>query len=168
MGLNIVDDNAEVADEGEFSLSASAVEKNELNAKAQGGTEMIHPELAQRVSAELLSKFQIIPSRVRDFVPDKIPILWCHDTWNDPESAHLSNEGWMMFERIVFVSHHQKDSYMMAHGIPPSKCVVLQNAINPIEPHEKPNDGVINLIYHTTPHRGLELLYPIYEKLYEK
>lgn len=168
MGLKIIDDNAVEADEGEFSLNAGTIEKNELNVKAQGGTEMMQKELALRVPAELLSKFQIIPSRVRDVDPNKIPILWCHDTWDDPESAHLSDKGWKKFERIVFVSHHQKDSYMLAHGIPPSKCVVLQNAINPIEQHEKPDDGVINLIYHTTPHRGLELLYPVYEKIYEK
>ena len=41
MGLKIIDDNAVEADEGEFSLNAGTVEKNELNVKAQGGTEMM-------------------------------------------------------------------------------------------------------------------------------
>ena len=49
-------------------------------------------------------------------------------------------------------------------GVPYNKGVVLQNAIVPIEPHEKPK-GKINLIYHTTPHRGLELLIPVCEFL---
>jgi glycosyltransferase involved in cell wall biosynthesis len=41
---------------------------------------------------------------------------------------------------------------------------VLQNAIVPIEKHVKPTE-TINLIYHTTPHRGLELLVPVVEFL---
>ena len=41
---------------------------------------------------------------------------------------------------------------------------MLKNAIEPIAQYYKPKDK-INLIYHTTPHRGLELLYPIYEQI---
>ena len=39
-----------------------------------------------------------------------------------------------------------------------AKGIVNQNAINPIKPHEKPNDGTINVCYFSTPHRGLEVL----------
>jgi hypothetical protein len=55
----------------------------------------------------------------------------------------------------------------MALNIPYEKGLVLQNAIIPIEPHEKPK-GTVNLIYHTTPHRGLELLVPVVEFLADK
>lgn len=41
------------------------------------------------------------------------------------------------------------------------------NAIDPIEVGEKPKDK-IKLIYHSTPHRGLELLVPVFEKLCER
>lgn len=167
MGLKIIDDNAVEMDESEFSLNAD-IETNEASVKAQGGTEMMQKQLVQRVPSALLDRFQIIASRVRNIDPTKKTILWAHDTWDDPENAHLQDGGWKKFEKIVFVSHHQKDSYILGHGIPPSKCVVLQNAIDPIDfDGQKPTDR-INLIYHTTPHRGLELLYPVYEKLYEK
>ena len=44
---------------------------------------------------------------------------------------------------------------------------MLQNAIVPIEPHEKPTDK-ISLAYWSTPHRGLNLVVPVFEKLCEK
>jgi glycosyltransferase involved in cell wall biosynthesis len=54
----------------------------------------------------------------------------------------------------------------MGLGVPYSKSIVLKNAIDPIEYKEKSKDQ-IRLIYHTTPHRGLELLVPVMEKLSE-
>ena len=45
--------------------------------------------------------------------------------------------------------------------------VALQNAIDPIPEHKKPDD-VINICYHTTPHRGLELLIPTYKALHNQ
>ena len=38
----------------------------------------------------------------------------------------------------------------------------------PIKFEEKPKDGIVRLIYHSTPHRGLELLVPSFEYLAEK
>ena len=52
------------------------------------------------------------------------------------------------------------------HGVPYSESIILRNAIDPIEVGEKPKD-TIRLIYHSTPHRGLELLVPVFEKLCE-
>jgi UDP-glucose:(glucosyl)LPS alpha-1,2-glucosyltransferase len=47
----------------------------------------------------------------------------------------------------------------MTTGLTYDEAVVIRNAIVPIHEHQKPSDK-INLIYHTTPHRGLELLVP--------
>lgn len=55
------------------------IERNETNKNSKGGTELMAEGLEKYVDKELLSKFQIIPSRVRDINPDKIPILWLHD-----------------------------------------------------------------------------------------
>ena len=44
----------------------------------------------------------------------------------------------------------------------------MQNAIDPIEDHEKPNDGTIRLAYWSTPHRGLNILVPVFDRLCEK
>lgn len=134
---------------------------------SQGGTEQMVAGLRQRIDPELLDQFNIICSRVRDenISTTKKNILWLHDTWDDPESQHLKNKKSLdRFDKLVFVSNYQQQTYNMGLGVPYDKGVVLHNAIVPIEDHEKPTD-TINLIYHTTPHRGLELLVPVAEFL---
>jgi glycosyltransferase involved in cell wall biosynthesis len=132
----------------------------------RGGTEL----MADRINSlppELLSKFQIIHSRVRELDPSKKKIYVLHDLAGDPEVAHLGNGGWKRFDKLVFVSHWQQQMYNVYLGVPFSAGVVIQNAINPIEVHEKPDDK-IRLMYFSTPHRGLELLYPAFDHLYKK
>lgn len=137
---------------------------------ARGGTEMVAEKINELVDPELMKKFNIIHSRVRDDMidPNKKNILVLHDTWDDPESAHLSDPASRArFDKLVFVSHFQQSSYNIGLGVPYSDGTVLQNAITPIDlPQDKPEDK-IRLIYHTTPHRGLELLVPAYEKMCE-
>jgi glycosyltransferase involved in cell wall biosynthesis len=134
---------------------------------SQGGTEQMMAGLKKRVPADLLDKFNIICSRVRTVDQSKKNILWLHDTWDDPESEHLEKEeSRKRFTKLVFVSHYQQATYNIGRGVPHSDGVVLQNAIVPIPEHEKPT-GNIRLIYHTTPHRGLDLLVPVVEKIAE-
>jgi len=138
------------------------------NIGSQGGTEQMVAGLKQRVPAELLNKFNFICSRVREVDTSKRNILWLHDTWDDPESQHLKKPDLLKrFEKLVFVSNYQQSTYNIGLGVPYSKGVVLQNAIVPIEKHEKPK-GKINIIYHTTPHRGLEILIPVCDFLANK
>ena len=132
---------------------------------SQGGTEQMVAGLKQRVPAELLNKFNLICSRVREVDTSKRNILWLHDTWDDPESEHLKKKTSLdRFEKLVFVSNYQQSTYNLGLDVPYSKGIVMPNAIVPIEEHEKPK-GKINIIYHTTPHRGLELLIPVCEFL---
>jgi len=132
---------------------------------AKGGTEQMYQGLMERLPDDLKSKFNIICSRVRAIDPNKKNILWLHDTWDDPESQHLKDlKSLERFEKLVFVSHYQQSTYNLGLGVPYAKGLVLQNAIVPIEEHVKPK-GTINLIYHTTPHRGLEILIPVVEFL---
>jgi glycosyltransferase involved in cell wall biosynthesis len=135
---------------------------NEINEKSNGGTE----QMARRVDSAFeegeLDHVQIIPSRVRQLDDDKVRIFWCHDLPNDPESTRvLENNGWKKFNKIVFVSHWQKQQYMNAFEIPAERCTVLLNAIEPFDMKvEKPDPSEkIKLIYHTTPHRGLDIAY---------
>ncbi len=140
----------------------ATVPQNELDKNAMGGTELMKHALYKKLDSKLLDKFQIIPSRFRGLEKGKIPIYWCHDLAQDPEMAHLKDGGWEKFEKIVCVSHWQRQQIQTFLGVPASKLVVLPNAIEPIEPHDKPDaEKRINIIYHTTPHRGLELLYPV-------
>lgn len=142
---------------------------NEISAKSRGGTELMREGLEARLDSQLLEQFQIIPSRVRDLKEDKIRVLWLHDLPGDPESEHLKDGGHEKFHALVFVSNWQCHQYIGYYNIPWSKCIVIENAITPIDQETitKPTDKV-KLIYHTTPHRGLELLVPVFEKLCEK
>lgn len=143
--------------------------RSELTKNAMGGTELMSIAIENRVPSDLLDKFQIWPSRVD---PEKVDqskkqILFCHDLPDDPQSAIIANGGWNQFEKIVFVSNWQLQGYQQLYGIPWYKCIVMQNAIEPIECAEKAPDK-IKLIYNTTPHRGLEILVPVFEQLAEQ
>ena len=139
---------------------------------SRGGTEMIAEEIRNRVRPALLERFMIIHSRVRDWMfkdlNGRIPILVMHDTWDDPENQWMRDEKLRKrFARIIFVSHHQQATFNIGLGVPYHEGVVIQNAIVPIPAHKKPIDCV-NMIYHTTPHRGLEILVPVFEKIHKE
>jgi UDP-glucose:(glucosyl)LPS alpha-1,2-glucosyltransferase len=140
------------------------METNELSVNAKGGTELMLESLHNNIPKDLLDHFQIIPSRVRDVDDSKIKIYWLHDLPGDPESEHLRQGGWNRFDKLVFVSNWQMQAYQKHYGLPWHKCVVLHNAIEPIPAVEKPKDK-IKLIYHTTPHRGLNILVPVFDQL---
>ena len=113
---------------------------------------------------DILNKFQIIPSRFRGLEDGKKSVYWVHDLALDPEMEHLKDKGWERFDGIVCVSHWQRQQIENYLGVPASKMHVIQNAIEPIPEHEKPDPKeCVNIIYHTTPHRGLDLLYPVME-----
>lgn len=147
--LNIVDDTKD-----EFSLGPS---EDGTYTEAKGGTELMNNALYERVDNDLLEQFYIIKSRVRWTDPKKKNILWLHDTWDDPESQHLKDEEQRKrFAKLVFVSNYQLQTYNLALGVPYNESFVLRNAIDPI-PFEKKSDDQIRIIYHTTPHRGLNI-----------
>lgn len=142
------------------------VEVNELSKNSKGGTELMLDRLHNTLSADLLDKFQIIPSRVRDIAPDRMPILWLHDLPGDPESQHLKDADLRKrFKKIVAVSDWQMQLYNVTLGLPYREAIVIKNGITPIDIQKKEFDGTIRIIYHTTPHRGLELLVPVFEAL---
>lgn len=155
-----------IVDNQEDEFSFSGVTTDELSKNAMGGTEMMKYGLYERLDPALRDRVQIICSRVREVDEDRPTVLWLHDMFNDPEVTHLSNvEDRQRFEKLVFVSNFQKTQYELAHGIVPSESIIMRNCIDPIEPHVKPDDGTINLIYHTTPHRGLDILVPVFQEL---
>lgn len=142
--------------------------RTEMTKDAMGGTEMQMTALYKHLGEEYLSDFQIIPSRLVELDENKWRVLWCHDLATDPQNDHLKNGGWRKFHSIVFVSNWQKEQYLSRYNIPPSKTVVIQNAIEPITQSPDKSNEQFRMIYHTTPHRGLEILVPVFEKLYEK
>jgi len=149
MALNIIDDTETV------ELGPS---KDGTYDGAMGGTELMNKALYERVDNDLLDEFYIIKSRVSWTDKDKPNVLWLHDTWDDPEVQHLKEqESRDRFAKLVFVSNYQLATYNLALGVPYQNAIVLRNAIDPIEYKEKDED-VIRIIYHTTPHRGLNLV----------
>ena len=142
---------------------------NEVDKDAMGGTELMKYALYDKLPRNLLEQFQIIPSRFRGVDNDKKPIYWVHDLALDPEMAHLKDGGWNRFAGIVCVSHWQRQQIENYLGVPAGKMHVLQNAIEPIAEHEKPDPKeCVNIIYHTTPHRGLDLLVPVMDWIDEQ
>jgi UDP-glucose:(glucosyl)LPS alpha-1,2-glucosyltransferase len=151
-----------------MDIIGGELKANELNANSNGGTEIIARRMHRDLPQELLQKFHIIHSRVRELDESKVRILVCHDLVDDDETAHLGNNGWLKFHRIVFVSYWQRDSYIKKYGIPYSRTTVIHNGVLAFDGDLTKPDDKINIIYHTTPHRGLELLVPVVEKLQEK
>ena len=138
--------------------------RDDMTSKAMGGTELLSHRLVDNVPKKHLRDFQIHVSRTTSKDNTKKQILWCHDLAQDPAVKHLSNGGWKQYEKIVFVSHWQQETYRKVLGVPLEHGVVIENAIDPI-PEKKKSSEEIRLIYTSTPHRGLEILYPVFDIL---
>lgn len=147
-----------------------AFEENDISSKAQGGTEITKRSLAKLIDPKLLENFQIIPSRVRELEADKIRIYWQHDLPEDPEVNHLKNESSRnRFHHFVFSSNWQLNDYATKLGFPlDDRSRVIETPVTPFEPNTHKPEGIINLIYFSTPQRGLELLVPAFEELCKK
>lgn len=145
-----------------------SVIETRLSQNSKGGTEQMRSRLLRYVDSNLFDKVAIHFSRPRELYQDVPNILYCHDLASDPENKILENGGWNKFNHFVFVTAWQRDQYVTAFGIPYSKCTVIANAIELEYEHKNKATDQIRFIYHTTPHRGLQLLYPIVDKLAEK
>lgn len=147
------------------------MELNDANTNANGGTEQVTRRLFDLLSTEELDKVQIITSRVRTLDPDKLRLYHLHDLPGDPEASHLrQQESRDRFDKLVFVSNWQYQQYRNELAIPFSlQSCVIENGVDPIGWVEKtdPRTNPIRLIYTPTPHRGLELLVPVFEHLAE-
>lgn len=146
-----------------------AFEENEISINAKGGTELIKREIAARMPEGLADDFQVICSRVRKIEEDKIRILWVHDLPEDPELSHLADpKSRERFHKIVFCGHWQYNGFINKLNIPvDDRLLVIDNPVVPIEFVEKDKDE-IRLIYTSTPHRGLEILVPVFQELCKK
>lgn len=140
--------------------------KDEMTKNARGGTELLADRVLQVVEPELLEKVQIIFSRPQKLLDGYAKVLYLHDLPEDPAIAQFGNPEFLkQIDRIVFVSFHQHMRFMYHFGsVMADKAVVIKNAIVPIPDHTKPSDK-LRFIYHTTPHRGLNVLFPVFRQL---
>ena len=92
-------------------------------------------------------------------------ILWIHHFVNMSEVQNISSKEYFnKIDYFVFNSNWNYEKYRYKFNIPESKSIVLANAIEKIDNKPKPSNK-INLIYHTTPWRGLEVLLNVFEQL---
>lgn len=149
--------------------------EDEVSSIAMGGTELMKMKLMKTVDHDLLKKHQIIVSRPRDnhFATDKKKILWIHDHHFDTEATKFNDKDYQdRFDYFVFVSYHQMNNFQLLFGLEPEKCVVLKNALtDPIDVNimEKwKSKNKIDIVYTSTPQRGLSILYEVFKELYEE
>jgi glycosyltransferase involved in cell wall biosynthesis len=143
------------------------IEFDDFSKSAMGGTGIIKHGLQNRLPQELLNKFQIICDQIISIDETKIRLFWTHNTPYQLNNSHLERGGWRKFHKMIFVSHHQMEEYIREYSIPYSHCVVMHNALEPIQLQPKLNNK-ISLIYTSTPHRGLDILVNVFEKLCEE
>lgn len=139
---------------------------------AKGGTELMMEMLHSRLPNVLKERFNIISSRVRKVSSRKKNILWLHDLPSDVENQHLKDpQSRARFAKIVFVSNWQMKQFEDYFKIKFENAVVMRNAVEPFEMRSDFSDGdtgnyreskPLRLIYHTTPHRGLDILLPVF------
>jgi UDP-glucose:(glucosyl)LPS alpha-1,2-glucosyltransferase len=96
---------------------------------------------------------------------DKINILWMQHFVNQKEAKNLGSKDFTdKLDYIVFNSNWNYEKFGYQFKIPQSKSIVIKNAIDKIAFKKKKTDK-INLIYHTTPWRGLVNLLNIFKNL---
>ena len=96
---------------------------------------------------------------------DRINILWMQHFVNQKEVQNLGSKEYVdKLDYIVFNSNWNFEKFQYQFKVPENKSLVIKNAIEKIEFHKKTKEK-INLIYHTTPWRGLVNLVKIFKSL---
>ena len=95
----------------------------------------------------------------------RVNVLWMQHFVNQKEAQNLGSKDYVSkLDFIVFNSNWNFEKFFYQFKVPESKSLVIKNAIEKIEFDEKPKDK-INLIYHTTPWRGLVHLIKVFKNL---
>ena len=96
---------------------------------------------------------------------NKINILWMHHFVNQKEAKNLGSKDYLnKLDWIVYNSNWNLEQHTKYFHVPKNKTLVIKNAIEEISFEEKPKNK-INLIYHTTPWRGLKILLKVFKNL---
>ena len=130
------------------------------NFPPRGGTELLIENLVKYCGKEWQQWCDIhliSPANTR-IQKNKTTVLWCHlNTENENVQGLWDRAILEQFDWFVFVSHHQYQEFQRVFGVPSERCVVIKNAIEPIENKQKSMDK-IKLIYTSMPWRGLDVL----------
>ena len=136
---------------------------------AIGGTELLAERLVKGLKKELFKNKNIIfnrPDLYEQYFSSDINIFNFQDLPNDRMYKNFfESELVNKFSHFVFNSDYQKEEFCNKFDFNGRNISVIKNSINPIKMNQKKYDGKVNLIYHTTPHRGLELLAHCFPKI---
>ncbi len=136
---------------------------------AVGGTELLAERLVKGTNKELFKNTNIIfnrPDLYEQYMTNGKNIFNFQDLPNDRMYKNFfGSEMINRFSHFVFNSDYQKEEFCNKFDFKGRNISVIKNSIIPIEMKQKKYDGKVNLIYHTTPHRGLELLSHCFPKI---
>ena len=128
-----------------------------LFSESMGGSESQLRLLFKFVPDEYFKNINLILNNTDERLIDskKINILWVHHFTNQKEVQNLNNKNYLdKIDHFVFNSSWNFEQHQHKFKVPVNKSIVIRNAIEKIQSAKKPKDK-INLIYHTTPWRGL-------------
>lgn len=136
---------------------------------ALGGTELLAERLIKGTKKELFKDTNIIfnrPDLYKQYMANNKNIFYFHDLPSDRMYKNLfESEMINRFSHFVFNSNFQRDEFCNKFDLKDKMITIIKNSIIPIEIEQKKYEGKVNLIYHTTPHRGLELLAHCFPKI---
>tara|TARA_Y100000590_G_scaffold260404_1_gene292465 strand:- start:1118 stop:2101 length:984 start_codon:yes stop_codon:yes gene_type:complete len=132
-----------------------------------GGSENQFRQLLKNLPDESFKDINLILNNASHELieKNKINILWMHHFVNQEEAKNLGSKDFVSkLDYIVFNSNWNFEKFQYQFKIPEEKSIVIRNAIEEISFKEKPKDK-FNLIYHTTPWRGLAQLLKVFKNL---
>ena len=138
-----------------------------INNESLGGSENQLRLLLKHLPDESFKDINLILNNTNhDLIEkNKINVLWVQHFVNQEEAKNLGSKDYVnKLDYIVFNSNWNFEKFQYQFKIPESKSLVIKNAIEKIDFHEKPKDK-INLVYHTTPWRGLIHLLKVFKRL---
>ena len=145
-----------------FKLGASS--------NAMGGTELLAERLLKGIKKELFKNTNIIfnrPDLYEQYMGNAKNIFYFHDLPNDRMYKNFFETQMVnRFSHFIFNSDYQKEEFCNKFDFKGRSISIIKNSIIPVEVEKKKYDGKVNLIYHTTPHRGLELLAHCFPKIF--
>ena len=138
-----------------------------INNECFGGSENQLRLLLEHLPDESFKSINLILNNTDPSLLEKdmINVLWMQHFVNQEEAKNLGSKDYVnKLDYIIFNSNWNFEKFQYQFKIPESKSLVIRNAIKKINFQEKPKDK-INLIYHTTPWRGLTNLLKIFKNL---
>ena len=118
--------------------------------ESSGGSENQFRLLLKHLPDECFKDINLILNSTNKDLLEKnrINILWMQHFVNQKEVQNLSQADYVdRLDYIVFNSNWNFEKFYYQFKIPESKSLVIKNAVEKINSHEKPKDK-INLIYH--------------------